>query len=231
MKQKELEYYHNLFPNLVNKLLLHEFDLMDTMTFKKHLENTKTDIVVDLSYADTVEMLKCCNEFGVKYVNSALENTMIDENEDLFAGFPLIERIRYFEKFKKSFTNTSAIVCSGMNPGIVQWMAIELLNKYAQDSPIACYIVEQDTSFFKDKKLAKENVIYTTWSPECFLDEAIMSYPMLIQHHTPRPNPRKSVAYGWFVYIHSESHHTFFIAYDPVQSNAAALLTGTALSE
>ncbi|CAH0234571.1 S-adenosylmethionine decarboxylase related protein [Peribacillus simplex] len=185
VKQKELEYYHNLFPNLSNKLLLHEFDLMDTMTFKKHLESTKTDIVVDLSYADTVEMLKCCNEFGVKYVNSALENTMIDENEDLFAGFPLIERIRYFEKFKKSFTNTSAIVCSGMNPGVVQWMAIELLNKYAHESPIACYIVEQDTSFFKDKNLAKENVIYTTWSPECFLDEAIMSYPMFIQHHTP----------------------------------------------
>jgi hypothetical protein len=33
--------------------------------------------------------------------------------------------------------------------------------------------------------MAKENVIYTTWSPECFLEVAIFSYPMFMKHHTP----------------------------------------------
>ncbi|MDM5340496.1 saccharopine dehydrogenase NADP-binding domain-containing protein [Fictibacillus enclensis] len=185
VKQKQKEYYNNLFPYLYKKFVFHEFDLKDTSMFKKHLETTKSDIVIDVSWADTVEMLTCCNELGVKYVNSALENTFVDENEDLFEGFPLMERIKHFEKYKKSFSNTTSIVCSGMNPGVVQWMAIELLNKYPQEQPLACYIVEQDTSFFKEVKNAKENVIYTSWSPECFLDEAIMSYPMFVQHHTP----------------------------------------------
>jgi hypothetical protein len=118
-------------------------------------------------------------------VNIALENTMIDENEELYEGFPLIERIRYFEKFKDEFSNSSAIIGSGMNPGVVQWMAIELLKKDSEERPLGCYIVEHDSSFFKNKKIAKENVIYTTWSPECFLDEAILSYPMFMKHNTP----------------------------------------------
>ncbi len=33
--------------------------------------------------------------------------------------------------------------------------------------------------------MAKENVVYTTWSPECFLDEAILSYPMFMKNHIP----------------------------------------------
>ena len=44
--------------------------------------------------------------------------------------------------------------------------------------PKACYIVEHDTTFFKEPKEANKDTIYTTWSPECFLDEAIDSYPM-----------------------------------------------------
>ncbi|MDN4523964.1 S-adenosylmethionine decarboxylase related protein [Fictibacillus fluitans] len=185
VKQKPKDYYSNLFPALYEKFVFHEFDLKDTIMFKKHLVSTKTNIVIDLSWADTVEMLTCCNELGVKYVNSALENSFIDDNEDLYEGFPLIERIKFFEKYKKSFSNTAAVVCSGMNPGVVQWMALELLTKYSQEKPLACYIVEQDTSFFKDESDAKKDVIYTSWSPECFLDEAIMSYPMFVQHRTP----------------------------------------------
>ena len=183
--QKEAAYYQILFPHLYDNLVFHQLDLKDTAAFKKHLKSTKTTVVIDVSCADTVEMLSCCNELGIKYVNSALENPMIDEHEEKYDGFPLIERIRYFEKYKNQFTNTTAIACSGMNPGVVQWMAIELLNQYPKDSPLGCYIVEHDTSFFKDPKDAKQGAIYTTWSPESFLDEAITSYPMFMQHKTP----------------------------------------------
>ena len=55
----------------------------------------------------------------------------------------------------------------------------------SDEPPIGCYIVEHDTSFYKDKKIAEENVVYTTWSPECFLDEAILSYPMFMKNHVP----------------------------------------------
>ncbi|GGI11671.1 saccharopine dehydrogenase NADP-binding domain-containing protein [Gottfriedia solisilvae] len=185
VKQKENNYYNKLFSNLENQFIIHQFDLKDTERFKKHLKKTETKIVIDVSWADTIEMLHCCNELGVYYVNSALENTMIDENEELFEGFPLIERIRIFERNKHSFQNTKAIVCSGMNPGVVQWMALELIKKYPLEIPQACYIVEHDTSFYVNKDNTKDNVIYVTWSPECFLDEAILCYPMFMKHRSP----------------------------------------------
>lgn len=184
-RQKKVPYYHHLFPHLKDRFILHEFELQDTKTFTHHLQSTKTDIVIDTSWANTVEMLKCCDRLGVKYINSALEHVRTDENEEKYEGFSLIEAIRHFEKYKNSFVNTSAIVCAGMNPGVVQWMAIELLKQHPQETPRGCYIVEHDSSFFKDKQKAKENVLYTTWSPECFLHEAVLSYPMFMKHHTP----------------------------------------------
>lgn len=185
-KQKKETYYNSLFPNLKGRFVLHQFDLKDTTNLIKHLKNSKTSVVIDISWADTIEMLECCDLLGIKYVNTALENTMVDENEDLYEGFGLIERMRILEKKKHTFTNSSAVIGSGMNPGVVQWMAIELLKSDSvEDFPLACYIVEHDNSFFKNKKKAKKNVIYTTWSPECFLDEAILSYPMFMKHHTP----------------------------------------------
>ncbi|RRN69483.1 S-adenosylmethionine decarboxylase related protein [Peribacillus simplex] len=185
IKQKEEKYYHELFPQLKNHFVFHQLDLKDTKRFTKHLESTKTFCVIDLSRADTVEILDCCNALGVNYVNSAIEKTTIDEKEELSHGFPLIERIRHFEKYKDQFSNSTAIIGSGMNPGVVQWMAVELLKKDSGERPLGCYIVEHDNYFFKDKAKAKKDVIYTTWSPEGFLDEAISSYPMFMNHHTP----------------------------------------------
>jgi homospermidine synthase len=184
-KQKEPLHYQILYPQLKNLMTYHQFDLNDNEQLKNHLISTNTNIVIDVSWADTVEMLQCCDMLGIKYINSALENTFIDDHEEQFAGFPLIERIRYFEKYKDTFKNTSAIVCSGMNPGVVQWMAFELMNQHKDEQPLGCYIVEHDTSFFKKKSQAKNDVIYTTWSPECFLDEAILCYPMFMKNRTP----------------------------------------------
>lgn len=184
-KQKESQYYQTVFPNLTNLLAYHQFDLKDKGLVMNHLTSTKTNLVIDVSWADSVEMLQCCDQLGIKYVNSALENTFIDDNEEQFVGFPLIERIRYFEKYKDTFKNTTAIVCSGMNPGVVQWMALKLLNQHSNEQPLGCYIVEHDTSFFKKKSQAIKDVIYTTWAPECFLDEAISCYPMFMKNRTP----------------------------------------------
>ncbi|WP_349407522.1 S-adenosylmethionine decarboxylase related protein [Pseudalkalibacillus sp. SCS-8] len=184
-KQKDLSYYQKRFPNLKDHIVLREFDLKDTAIFSKHLVESKTYLVVDLSWADTIEMVTCCDDLGIAYVNTALENTWVDENEDIFEGFPLAERMEQFEAKKNSFKNTSAIIGSGMNPGVVQWMAHELMRKSPDQLPDGCYIVEKDTSFYRDQNEAKQNVVYTSWSPECFLDEAILSYPMFMKQGTP----------------------------------------------
>lgn len=182
-KQREESYYTSLFPNLKDQIALHQFDLKDTTNLKNHLKTSNTSVVMDISLADTLEMLQCCDQLGINYVNTAVGNTMVDESEDLYEGFTLIEKMKIIDKKKNIFSNSSAIIGSGMNPGVVQWMAIELLKgDSSEDIPIGCYIVEHDTTFYKNKKFARENVIYTSWSPAGFLEEAVLSYPMFMKH-------------------------------------------------
>ncbi|MDN4494112.1 S-adenosylmethionine decarboxylase related protein [Ureibacillus aquaedulcis] len=184
INQGSMDYYNKLFPNLIGKLTLLQFDLSDTAKLTEHLKSTNTKLVIDVSWADTIKMLECCNKLGVHYINSALENTEVDEDESLF-GFPLTERYNRFNAKKPNYTNTRAIIGSGMNPGVVQWMAIKLLGDNQDNPPLACYIIEHDSSFYKDKNLIQPKTIYTTWSVECFLDEAILSYPMFVRHQLP----------------------------------------------
>ncbi len=82
-KQKADAYYQSLLPRLFPQTTLHQFDLNESGKFRDHLLRTKTTHVIDVSWADTVQMLDCCSELGVKYINTALENTMVDENERL----------------------------------------------------------------------------------------------------------------------------------------------------
>lgn len=184
IEQNPLDYYDTLFPHLNDKITLLQFDLSDTAKFTEHLQSTNTKLVIDVSWADTIDMLQCCNKLGVHYINSALENTAVDLDESLY-GFPLTERYYRFEDIKETLTNTRAIIGSGMNPGVVQWMAFKLLEDHADNKPLACYIIEHDSSFYKDKTLIQPKTIYSTWSVECFLDEAILSYPMFVHHHLP----------------------------------------------
>lgn len=185
-KQREECYFTNLFPNLMNQFEIHQFDLNDINYFRNHLIQSMTTVVIDVSRADTVKMLEICDQLGIKYVNTALENTIIDGDEEQDERFGLIERLNILEKKKDLLNNSTSIIGSGMNPGVVQWMAIELLNMHASEGKaLGCYIVEHDNTFYKNNKIAKENVIYTTWSPESFLDEAILNYPMFMKQHTP----------------------------------------------
>ncbi|XRG78082.1 S-adenosylmethionine decarboxylase related protein [Rossellomorea sp. GAMAL-10_SWC] len=185
LKQRELTYFERIIPNLIENVTFHEMNVNNIDLMKKHLIESNTVIVVDVSRADSVEMLRCCNEFGVKYVNTALESEIVDEDESISSGFPLKERLRIFEENKRKFKNTTAIIGSGMNPGIVQWMAIDLMNQFPSEKPLACYIVEHDNSFYENPSIAQKETIYTTWSPDCFLEEAVTSFPMFVKQNIP----------------------------------------------
>lgn len=183
--QRTLDYYQCICPNLIHRLKIHQIDLKDTIIVRNYLKRSHTSIVIDVSLADTVEMLDCCNQLGIHYVNSALENIYINDHVIEYKGFPLIERLRFFEKYKKEYTSLKAIICSGMNPGVVQWMAIELINHYPNEHPLACLIVEHDSSFLTPRTAAKQDVIYTTRPPEGFLNLAMQSFPMFMKNKTP----------------------------------------------
>lgn len=182
IKQKPRAYYEGFCSTLSDKLILHEIDLSDLAVFRKHLQTTGPAIVIDASRADTVQMLSCCDEFGAHYISTALESA--DENEAT-ARFGLLERYRSFIEKKEAFQNTTSIIGSGMNPGVVQWMAVHLMEQSPEETPLACYIVEQDTTFYKDTNLVQEDTIYTTWSPEGFLDEAVLNYPLFMKQQIP----------------------------------------------
>lgn len=184
IKQKDIAYYNEICPNLINQIVLKQIDLTDLKEVRKHISETETSLIVDLSWADTIDILDICNEFGVFYVNSALENIEVNEDENL-KGFTLLERFYRFENAKNRFTNMKGIVCSGMNPGVVQWMAYSIMAMHPNEKPLACYIVEKDTTFYKDKSLLDKDIIYSSWSPECFLDEAILNYPMIVKGKVP----------------------------------------------
>lgn len=186
LKKRPMSYYGALLPNLRRKqLAIHQIDLREIERLREHLQRTGTTLVVDISWGDTISILQCCNELGIPYLNTALENTMIDENEELYEGFTLIERVRLFEAARKGLNKTTAIIGSGMNPGIVQWMALELMRREPGQSPLACYVVEHDDSFFADPSRAQPKTVYVTWAPDCFLDEAVTCYPMFMAHQTP----------------------------------------------
>ena len=55
--------------------------------------------MIDVSGADTIRVLSCCNELGICYINSALENEAVDQDDSLI-GFQLTERYTRFEKEK-----------------------------------------------------------------------------------------------------------------------------------
>ncbi|EJQ40923.1 hypothetical protein IEE_04779 [Bacillus cereus BAG5X1-1] len=184
IKQKGKSYYEELFPNLKEQFFLYEINLQDVVKFKQHLKEKRTKVVIDVSGADTIRVLSCCNDLGICYINSALENEAVDQDDSLL-GFQLTERYTRFEKEKETFTNTRAIIGSGMNPGVVQWMVVELMKERPNEKPRACYIVEHDNSFLGDKGLIKPHTLYASWAVERFLDEAIWSYPMYMSHHRP----------------------------------------------
>lgn len=68
----------HLYPNIKNQLVIHQFDLINQVALMEHLKKTNTTVVIDVSWADTVEVMKCCNNMGINYVNTALENPFID---------------------------------------------------------------------------------------------------------------------------------------------------------
>lgn len=181
-KKVDKNAFASAYGMLSGRLVLHQFDLKDTKRFKRHLANTRTSLVIDASWADTVEMLACCDELGIMYLNTALESEEVDNRPEL-EGFTLIERYERFIKSRTCFKKLKAVIGSGMNPGVVQWMAISLMKERPDKLPLACYIVERDDSFYADRSLQKPKTIYSTWSPECFLDEAILNYPMYVSNH------------------------------------------------
>lgn len=63
-------------------------DLRNVDQFKKHLLNTNTKIVIDVSWVDTIEMLSCFNNLGVRLGEKELFGCLMPHEEVLTLGTP-----------------------------------------------------------------------------------------------------------------------------------------------
>lgn len=58
LKKKQLDYYKTYAPNLVDRLSLHKLDLKNIEAVRQYLIGTRTSLIIDVSWANTVEMLE-----------------------------------------------------------------------------------------------------------------------------------------------------------------------------
>ncbi|GAB2693859.1 saccharopine dehydrogenase NADP-binding domain-containing protein [Paenibacillus thermoaerophilus] len=165
-------YYARLLSRYPGKFGVLTLDLENRDQLLHHLRSSGTTLVIDCSWADTLGTMACCHETGAAYVNTALECFEADDDASV-ARYSLLRRYDLFEQRRGSFPGLKAIACSGMNPGLVQWMAMELLRREGGRVPDGCYIVERDTTFLADPEAVEPETVYTSWSPECFLEEAV----------------------------------------------------------
>jgi hypothetical protein len=124
--------------------------------FRALLRRHRTDIVVDLATVDTLPVLDSADAEGVTVINTGL----CDEKLHLDSLTAAIRRR------PPRWTNAPHILCSGMNPGLVNMWAMHGVARFGVPRDIVIY--EYDDSV---PALGWRPCI--TWSPHEFLNEAV----------------------------------------------------------
>lgn len=120
------------------------------------LKKNKIDIVLDITDANTLEILEVTNKAGVSYINTAMNDDKKTTDELIFDVYPR----------KNEFNNAPHILCTGMNPGNVNMWARYGIEKFGVPKQIINF--EFDTSM-----VAKKYHSMVTWSIHEFLVEAV----------------------------------------------------------
>lgn len=121
-----------------------------------HLLNKhKINLVLDLTDAETIPIIKATNEAGIDYINTSI-------NDDTKTSSELISEIF---ATRSAWKNARAILCSGMNPGNVNMWVRHGIEKYGIPKEIIHF--EYDTSMSRKWKAM------VTWSIHEFLEEGV----------------------------------------------------------
>jgi homospermidine synthase len=120
------------------------------------LKKYKINIVLDITDENSTEILDATNKTGISYVNTSMNNYKKTVKE-------LISDI--FER-RDSFKNASHILCTGMNPGVVNMWVRYGIEKFGVPKEVVHF--EYDTS-----KTIKKWYPSITWSAHEFLVESI----------------------------------------------------------
>ena len=147
-------------PYLDHKNLKYSFIHLELKPNERHqylllLKKYKINIVLDLTDAESIPLIKAANEAGVDYINTAI-------NDEAKTGSELMQEIF---STKKMWNNARHILCSGMNPGNVNLWVRHGIEKFG--------VPQEVTHFEYDTSMGRKRKALVTWSIHEFLVEDI----------------------------------------------------------
>jgi hypothetical protein len=128
----------------------------DARYFARLLKKHRINIVLDVSTHATLPMLNAMDAAGVAYVNTSLNDDRLEVSE-------LVQRL---DPPRQRRTRAPRILCSGMNPGVVNLWVRHGLAHFGMPKEIVHF--ESDTSMTADRWRP-----IVTWSKHEFLTEAV----------------------------------------------------------
>ena len=161
-------------------------------------EGTGQGFCVNLSVdTSSLELMKLCRKLGVLYVDTVIEPWLgfyFDNEAGNAARTNYALRQTVIDERRKHPGGTTAVSCSGANPGMVSWFVKQALVNLAGDLGIefeepatgdragwarlmkkagvkGIHIAERDTQ--RTKKPKPMNVFWNTWSVEGFISEGL----------------------------------------------------------
>lgn len=120
------------------------------------LDSQKINIVIDLTDMDSIPTLDATNKYGASYINTAMN----DENRMVY---DLVQEM-YAKKMK--INNAAHILCSGMNPGIVNMWVQCGIEKYGVPQSVTHFEYDSSTIAAGWKPMM-------TWSLKEFIVESV----------------------------------------------------------
>jgi homospermidine synthase len=128
----------------------------DEGKYLRMLKKHRISIVIDLTDADSIPLLEATNRAGVCYINTALND---DKKTVAELVFDIYGR-------RRKFDNAVHILCSGMNPGIVNSWVRYGIEKFGKPREVIHF--EYDTSM-----VPRRWIPMITWSIHEFLVESV----------------------------------------------------------
>ncbi len=153
-------------------------------------------ICVNLSVdVDSIEVMRLCRELGVLYIDSSIEpwpGVFTDANTDPAERTNYVLRERLLAEKRNNPGGTTAVSCSGANPGMVSWLTKQALLNLAKDLKLdfetpqtrlewarlmqqagvkGLHIAERDTQ--KTNITKKRKCFVNTWSINGMIEEGV----------------------------------------------------------
>ena len=208
------------------------------------LQLGQDDIIIDCSYEiNTNFMFSLCSEYGISYINSAVEvwskeEKLVEKDYTFYQRIKSLEDQNNLQKVKKN----NFIISLGCNPGNINiWTlyALEILNnkkdKFKFDSYAdlankmglrVIHISEKDSQISKIPKRKWEYV--NTWSSDAisWYDEAFGNLEIGWGTHEKKipTNINKDLSNEYQIVLNDEGFKSFGYSFTPISENIVGML-------